>query len=315
MSEMKKKMQPSLQIPMHKPLLLGIAVALALIIQACIGPPENNRAPSQSEAALMLNSYRLSTPPVHLEPQVSNASGLTFNTETGTLFLVLNGPTKILELTRGGEILRTVDLVGFEDTEGIAHLGADRFAVAEERRRTVALIDIPAGASSVDHAAAETVLIEPQETGNKGLEGLSYDPVRNQFVSVREKRPRTLYRFAIAGDGTIAEASVPWNVQRQANGLRDLSGIHIDAERNHILLLSDESKTLVEFDAEGWELSRMLLKKGSAGLSGDVPQAEGVTVDDQGTLYICSEPNLLYIFKNAAVKSETIAHKEEPGGR
>ena len=28
----------------------------------------------------------------------------------------------------------------------------------------------------------------------------------------------------------------------------------------------------------------------------DSPEAEGITLDDQGRLYICSDPNLLYVF-------------------
>ncbi len=276
---------------------LGMVVALLSL--ACLVSSGCKQVPSHPQNALRLNAYQLSAPPVLLEPQVTNASGLTFNHETGSLFMVLNGPTRILELSRTGVIIRAVDLVGFEDTEGIAHLGGTRFAVAEERRGTVAIVDIPGQATSIDYASAKTILIEPEKTGNKGLEGLSFDPIRGEFVSIREKGPRRLYRFSIAGSEEAEATKVSWDIQNEIKGLRDLSGVHIDVSRNHMLLLSDESKTVVEFDSLGEEISRLHLKKGSAGLSADVPQAEGVTIDDQATLYICSEPNLLYIFKKA----------------
>ncbi len=50
---------------------------------------------------------------------------------------------------------------------------------------------------------------------------------------------------------------------------------------------------------ERWEdnaADQLSLRAGSAGLSESIRQAEGITMDDSGTLYICSEPDLLYIF-------------------
>jgi uncharacterized protein YjiK len=37
--------------------------------------------------------------------------------------------------------------------------------------------------------------------------------------------------------------------------------------------------------------------RGFHGLKQTVPQAEGVALDDDGTVYIVSEPNLFYVFK------------------
>ncbi|MBC3925309.1 SdiA-regulated domain-containing protein, partial [Pseudomonas lurida] len=36
---------------------------------------------------------------------------------------------------------------------------------------------------------------------------------------------------------------------------------------------------------------------GRHGLTKRVPQAEGIAMDDEGTLYLVSEPNLFYVFK------------------
>ena len=51
---------------------------------------------------------------------------------------------------------------------------------------------------------------------------------------------------------------------------------------------------------EGRPLSTLSLRKGYQGLERTVPQAEGIAMDDAGTLYLVSEPNLFYVFKPAA---------------
>ncbi|MNR08668.1 hypothetical protein D3C85_1248360 [compost metagenome] len=64
-----------------------------------------------------------------------------------------------------------------------------------------------------------------------------------------------------------------------------------------MLALSDESRLILELDVSGRPLSTMSLGKGRQGLQKTVPQAEGIAVDDDGTLYLVSEPNLFYVFK------------------
>ena len=64
-----------------------------------------------------------------------------------------------------------------------------------------------------------------------------------------------------------------------------------------MLALSDESRLILELDVDGRPLSTMSLSKGRHGLQKTVPQAEGIAVDDDGALYLVSEPNLFYVFK------------------
>lgn len=54
---------------------------------------------------------------------------------------------------------------------------------------------------------------------------------------------------------------------------------------------------LLELDENGEQVSFMTLLGGFNGLNNRVPRAEGVAMDDQGTLYIVSEPDLFYRFK------------------
>lgn len=47
---------------------------------------------------------------------------------------------------------------------------------------------------------------------------------------------------------------------------------------------------------EGKVVSFRSLARGFAGLLKGIPQAEGVTIDNEGYLYVVSEPNLFYRF-------------------
>lgn len=78
----------------------------------------------------------------------------------------------------------------------------------------------------------------------------------------------------------------------------DLSGLHFDRKSKHLLILSDESKLLTEADGDQ-TISYLELEKVWHGLKQSIPQAEGVTLDDDGNLYIISEPNLFYHFSPA----------------
>src|SRR5690606_35178138 len=64
----------------------------------------------------------------------------------------------------------------------------------------------------------------------------------------------------------------------------------------HLLLLSDESRMVVEYDQQGVPVSMLGLRRGSHGLARSIPQAEGLAIDSQRRVYIASEPNLFYRF-------------------
>ena len=53
---------------------------------------------------------------------------------------------------------------------------------------------------------------------------------------------------------------------------------------------------MVEANKYGIEKSRLSLKGGRSGLKQTVLKAEGVALDNRGTLYIVGEPNQLFVF-------------------
>ena len=63
-----------------------------------------------------------------------------------------------------------------------------------------------------------------------------------------------------------------------------------------MLLLSDESRLVVELDAQRRPSGMLLLRGGWHGLKANVPQAEGIAVGSRGEIFLVSEPNLFYRF-------------------
>lgn len=81
--------------------------------------------------------------------------------------------------------------------------------------------------------------------------------------------------------------------------VRDLSSLQFDERTGHLLALSDESRLVLELDVDGKPISTLSLLRGQNGLKKSVPQAEGIAMDDNGVLYLISEPNLFYVFEKA----------------
>ena len=128
----------------------------------------------------------------------------------------------------------------------------------------------------------------------------------------RTLRPRTLDEYigqervrenlrvliqAARDRGEALDLSVGGDPQRDRGlFLTDLSSLYYDKASDHLLVLSDESRVVIELDRAGDPLGSLTLRGGNHGLTDDVPQAEGLAMDDRGSLYVVSEPNLFYRF-------------------
>ncbi len=242
-------------------------------------------------------AYKLAAGPVVLQGVEDNASGLTYCSESKSLFCVLNGPTHAIELGLDGAVKRRINLVGFNDTEGIIALGKGVFAVVEERRRKLVIFTLDADATSVSYGDCRQVLIDETPAENKGLEGITFDPNAMRFYILKEKQPRKIYSVEVRPEADEPDVKTPWDLQKKGFGASDVSGVHFDPGTGHLLILSQESQTIVETTLDGKEISRLKLTPGNAGLTEPIPQPEGICLDDEGTLYICGEPNTFYVFK------------------
>ncbi|MGH1373175.1 MAG: SdiA-regulated domain-containing protein [Cellvibrionaceae bacterium] len=248
--------------------------------------------------SIALGDYHLMGEPVILSGISHNASGLTFNHDTHSLFAITNNPTNIVEMTTSGVQLRVIPLLGFDDTEGITYLGDDRFALVEEEHRGVVLVNIHETTDYLLRSSGESLAFSVTSTKNKGFEGIAFDAVEQSLFVVNEKKPRAIYRLEGVVSDHINGVSIqsPWSMEDNSLFKRDLSGLHFLSDLGTLLVLSDDSKSLTETSREGERISTLSLRQGSAGLAAAIPQPEGVTVDDKGHLYVLSEPNLFYRF-------------------
>lgn len=252
--------------------------------------------------SLWLPEYQVRIDALPVAGVDNNLSGLTYDETRDQLWAVINGPEELLALSKDGELLARYPLNGFSDVEGVTYLGDNLLLLAEERDQALVVVEIPAQAGPLFREDYRALTIGIDFGGNQGFEGVGYDRARDRLFVVKEHSPRKLYEIR----GLKASVQGNFNLQvidRQAWIDRkvfatDFSSVHYDEQTGHLALLSDESQVMIELDAQDGKLiSFRSLFSGSAGLQQSVPQGEGLTLDDQGNLYLVSEPNLFYRFE------------------
>ncbi|UST95230.1 SdiA-regulated domain-containing protein [Pseudomonas siliginis] len=257
-----------------------------------------------SSEAIGLDQYRVTIEARPIEGLDDDVSALTYDPVRKSLFTVTNKNSELVELSLEGKILRRIALVGFGDPEAVEYISADTYVITDERQQRLIKIHLEADTTFLDAEDAEQMTLGVQMSGNKGFEGLAYDSVGKRLFVAKERDPMLIYEVHgfphFKPDKTYA-VHVINNPKRDAGMfVRDLSSLQYDERSGHLLALSDESRLIIELDVDGRPLSTMSISGGRQGLQKTVPQAEGIAMDDDGTLYLVSEPNLFYVFKKPA---------------
>ncbi|PPS26418.1 DNA-binding protein [Pseudomonas amygdali pv. morsprunorum] len=256
---------------------------------------------SDSLQSIGLDQYRVVTEAQVIDGLQDDVSGLSYDPDRKSLFTVTNQTPELVELSLDGRVLRRIPLVGFGDAEAVEYISPGTYVISDERRLRLIQIHVDDNTKSLDAAQAEQLTLGITASGNKGYEGLAYDSVGKRLFVARERDPVQI--IEVRGfPRTNSEA--PGNLQVISNSkrdgrlsVRDLSSLQFDETSGHLLALSDESKRILELDTSGHPIGSGSLAKGAMGLSKDVPQAEGMAMDAEGTLYLVSEPNLFYVFR------------------
>ena len=261
---------------------------------------EHNTSAQQQAESIWLPGYRAviqAKPLAGLEK--SETSGLSWSPLSNTLFTVTGRIPKLVELSLEGEVLRVVELRGFSDPEGVEVLSDGRIAIIDERRALLTAFYLPLDALFIDAGTLSSISLGFTDAGNKGFEGIAWDARNQRMLLAKERSPFGLFSLPFPElDATVnAPAQTLQELPSDKTFMRDFSSLAIDQRTGHLLVLSDESRMLLELDEQGDPVSYISLAVGFNGLTRSIKQAEGVAMDGQGTIYIVSEPNLFYVFK------------------
>lgn len=252
------------------------------------------------ERSLWLGDYRVA---IEAKPiaGISDLSALTFDPDRRSLFSVTNKPAKVIELSLEGDLKRTIDLQGFGDPEAIEYIAPGTYVIADEREQRLVKVRIDDATRVLDAADYQQLSLGIGLNGNKGFEGLAYDAANHRLLVAKERDPVRIFEvlgFPHVDESKPLALQVNTDPKRDARlFVRDLSSLDFDAATGHLLALSDESRLVIELSAAGKPISTLSLLPGQHGLRHSVPQAEGVASDDDGNLYLISEPNLFYLFR------------------
>lgn len=253
------------------------------------------------EHSIGLGDYRVALEAQVIDGLNDDVSALTFDPVRNSLFTVTNKNAELVELSLDGRILRRIALVGFGDAEAVEYISDNTYVISDERQQRLIKVHVDDDTKFLDAADAEQMTLGVHLGGNKGFEGLAYDSVGKRLFVAKERDPMLIYEvhgFPHFKPEKTYSVHVINNPKRDAGlFVRDLSSLQYDERSGHLLALSDESFLVLELDIDGRPLSSLSLLKGRHGLKQRVPQAEGIAMDNDGTLYMVSEPNLFYVFK------------------
>ncbi|SDN84151.1 Uncharacterized protein YjiK [Pseudomonas arsenicoxydans] len=293
-----------------KPLIL-ILTGIALIVLVAVGQYMRlfERAwfnvstlwqPLSSES-IGLAQYRVEVEARVIEGLDDDVSALTYDPVRKSLFTVTNKNSEMIELSLDGRIIRRIALIGFGDPEAVEFISADTYVITDESQQRLIKVHLEQDTAFLDAADAEQMTLGVHMGSNKGFEGLAYDSVGKRLFVAKERDPMLIYEvqgFPHYNPEKSYAVHVVNNPKRDAGMfVRDLSSLQYDERSGHLLALSDESRLILELDVDGRPLSTLSLSRGRQGLQKSVPQAEGIAMDDDGNLYLVSEPNLFYVFK------------------
>ena len=303
---MRRLLKPRVLLPaVLLPLLVLLALAgqeWRLFERAWFSVQEWRHAAEWQGRSLWLPDYRVTVEAQVIEGLSDDVSALTYDPDRRSLFTVTNQRAELIELSLAGKILRRMPLTGFGDAEAVEYISPGIYVISDERAQRLFKVHVDDNTRWLDAADSEQLSLGLGLNGNKGFEGLAYDSQGRRLFVAKERDPlRILEITGFPGDEQRLNLQVT-DDQRRDRGLfvRDLSSLQFDERSGHLLALSDESRLVIELDLAGRPISTLSLLRGMHGLKRSVPQAEGLAMDEQGTLYLVSEPNLFYVFAKPA---------------
>src|SRR6185312_14689659 len=239
------------------------------------------------------------------------ASAVTYDWDTDTLFVVGDGGTSVVQVSKTGALIGSMTLAPggspqgteFYDTEGVSYVGGGKFVLNEERYRQVNLFTYAPG-TTLHRADVKTVKLGTT-IGNIGLEGVTWDPKTGHYIFVKEKDPRSIFETAIdfaAGTASNGSPTTDESVDlfdpslvstldfSDVFALSNLPSLAGDPAYDQLLIISQESGKIVQVDRSGnVKHTLTIVADPTDTLSVPDMTMEGVTMDRSGKLYVVNE--------------------------
>lgn len=240
------------------------------------------------------------------------ASAVTFNRDTNSLFIVGDGSTSVVQVSKSGKLIDSMTLAlqpgapqgtAFYDLEGLAYVGQGQFVFVEERFRQANLFTYTPGTTLLK---SQVQIVElGTDIGNVGIEDITTDPLTGGFIAVKEENPlgifQTTLNFAAGtasnGSATTVDSSNLFNPALL--GLTDIAGVYALSNLPSLNGTPDGDGLLVlsQVDGRVVETSRSGVVRSSLTITADAGDTqtiankgfEGIAMDDDGILYLVSE--------------------------
>lgn len=250
-----------------------------------------------SQKDSLINKDNFQAKHIEINEIKKNLSGITYNDKTDTLFAITNSPRDIYELDKQGNILRVIDLKGFNDTEDLTYIKDDLFAVLDEEHSAFYVVKIGKDTNLIDISESiKTFSLDLRNFENFGLEGISYDRFTDTFYLVNEKLPKKIVTVQGFMNNDLIRIEEKKELLNNNYYLGDFSAIHFDEYKNRFYILSDESRLLARVDNK-IDFKKYLNLEKFKGLN-KMLRPEGFTKDSDENFYIVGEPNIFLSITN-----------------
>ncbi|GAA5131530.1 lamin tail domain-containing protein [Luteolibacter yonseiensis] len=240
------------------------------------------------------------------------ASGVTYNWDTDTLFITGDGGRSVTQVSKTGTLINTMSLdlksgapqgTEFYDPEGITYIGNGEFVLSEERDRQLVKFTYAAG-TTLTRANAKTVDLGTFDD-NTGTEGLSWDPLTGGFIVLKEKSPIGVFQTTIDFNAGTASNGSP-TTTNSTNlfdttllGMSDVADVFTFSnlpemagtpQEANMLILGQENARILNVSRSGVVSSSLNITADPGDIaSSPNMQHEGITMDRAGNIYIVNE--------------------------
>ncbi len=204
-------------------------------------------------------------------------SGMDYNPDNDTLWIVEDRGGGIYEIQKRGEEIVGEIRFKSKDLEGIAYnVDKGTLFVTEERER--AILEITKDGKLLN--TIEVPMQYDEADINYGFEGVTYDASTGNLFIANEKNPTAI--LEVAPDGEIVDSF-------ELDDVEELADVSLDKKTGNLIVLTQDPNLIVEFTKDGTLVDVFDLAA--------VPSPEGFTMDNDGFLYVVSDdPQRLYVF-------------------